>query len=165
MIKIHPLLKSILIVATIACMGTCYANNTKKEPARFLFLQKAYNASLRDDGINCYELKLTKLNPILDYFSEEPLRIVGTLTTERYLQLWKKDPKERNMALHGFDATQEKSYSLIATISNPQYDKNLDQMTYHTCLTDATVQKPLSTNQLTHVILFIDPLDPDDWLP
>jgi hypothetical protein len=134
-----------------------------KSQVHLLFLQEAEQAEFTARDNQCYQLNLSNVMRVLRFFSESPIRTVGDMPTTEYLQLWQGNVTERNAALHGYSNIEKKSYSFIVTLSKPEYDQATDTMRYQACLTDNATEREIPAIELSKVILFIDPFDPNNW--
>lgn len=137
----------------------------KKNSISLLFLQQAQTANTKMSTPNCYELVLNNIGHNALYFSDEPNRLVGHVTYERFMKLWAENNIQPNAVLDGeyLVAGKPQTLNFVGTLSKPQYNAKQHTLQYVICVTDVNTEKTLLPAQLTKVNLFIDPLSGGQW--
>ena len=120
-----------------------------------LFFQQADKAMFKKTSKNCYQLTLSGSHQKILFFSETPQKIVGTLTSQEFINLWKSKHKQLNVVIQGF-APNDQYY--VLTLSAPSYSHG--KFSYNACLTDAKRQDEATLPAiLQHPNMFIDNLN------
>jgi hypothetical protein len=120
-----------------------------------LFFQQADKATFKKTSKNCYLLTLSGSHQKILFFSETPQKIVGTLTSQEFISLWKSKHKRLNVVIQGF-APNNQHY--VLTLSAPNYSHG--KFCYNACLTDAKRQdEAVLPATLQHPNMFIDNLN------
>jgi hypothetical protein len=110
-----------------------------------LFVQQAQHATLRkvSKNSNCYSFTVWPASKQVYYFSDEPVREAGELTTKEFIALWKHQGTgaavasfEPNVAIEGgmlANGKFVKIYNSGATLSDVKYSAKHDYVTYKAC--------------------------------
>ena len=132
----------------------------KKNSVSLLFLQYAPTATIKTGSPNCYDLALNDIGHSALYFTDEPNRLVGHVTYERFIKLWNENNIQPNAVLDGeyLIAGQRQTLNFVGVLSKPQYDAKQHKLQYTMCATDAQTESTTLPAQLSNVNLFIDPL-------
>jgi len=131
-----------------------------------LFLQQADAGSILPNAkkAGCYTLTLSNLHKNLLYFSDQPKRKAGKISIKGFIEAFKHDKVTPNVAMQAFSVNQGeiKEVNLVATLSDPQYNAQKEEMTYTACPIKSS-SKLSSYKNLRSVNLFIDPIK--QWPP
>jgi len=141
----------------------------KKNHVNLLFLQQADSGTIvplaKKPG--CYSLTLSNLHDSVLYFTDQPTRKAGNITTREFIEVWKHNTIVPNVAMQAFAVSPNdiRELNLVATLKEPQYNQQAKTISYTTCIiTKANKQKPkIAKSDLRSVNLFIDPLN--QWPP
>jgi hypothetical protein len=150
------------------------ANTTSVNNISLLFIQTAKNGTLRkiNKSSTCYTLKLWPANETVHYFSDEPAKEAGELTTLQFMTLWQPQNSssnssfEPNVAIEGSIVSNlkaKKIYNTGATLSDAKYSVKDDSFTYKAC--PISKSHYLQTVDLNNVTVFIDSMVTGQFTP
>jgi hypothetical protein len=150
------------------------ANTTNVNTISLLFIQTAKNGTLRkiNTSSTCYTLKLWPANETVHYFSDEPAKEAGELTTQQFLTIWQPQNStthssfEPNVAIEGSIVSNTKAkkiYNSGATLSDAQYSVKDNSFTYKAC--PISNSHYLQTADLNNVTIFIDSMGIERFTP
>ena len=153
-------------ITTLAVLlGATLLNNAAfaKEPMpNWMFLQHSKTATVSAEKSHCYDLRLEGLHKSIVYFGDQPNDQVGKTNVAKFLTLWKDDStKLHNAALHA--QSKDGSINRILTLAKPQWNAVDKSLTYHACITDNHSESIKLPEHLSHVVLFIDPINGSLW--
>lgn len=131
-----------------------------------LFVENALHGYLAKDPHKpgCAILTLSPVANHIEYFTDEPVRLSGDLSPERFVKMWSKQDKQDgtpfvpNVELEGIEMKHGKmvgTYHASAAVGDAKYDAKHDSMHYYACPLkgEPALTTPLS---LEHVSVFFD---------
>ena len=136
-----------------------------KNNISLLFVQEAKHATLYKISKNnlCYNFTIWPASNKVHYFSEEPAREAGELTTKKFITLWQNQDSSTsssfkpNVAIEGdlvSNGKFVKIYNSGATLSNIRYSVKNNSITYTAC--PISNGNTLKSADLRNVTVFID---------
>jgi hypothetical protein len=131
-----------------------------------LFVQEADSGFLdpTKNRPGCYTLSLSNLHQHVLYFTDQPKRKAGKISTAQFVDIWQHNNVTPNIALNAFSVTSKNIHeiNMVAVLKNPNYNKKDQSMRYTACT--LAKQSTLQTKTaLRSINLFIDDLHP--WPP
>lgn len=171
------LLLSLLAASALAAnkdmskLRTLLGNKTKmKNQITLLFIQQANSGSLVPikNKKYAYQLILNNVKKKTLYFSDQPKRVVGSLSTAAFIAMIADNKKHYsimpNVAIQGYRIKNGKIIEInrIAVLSNPKYNSKTKTVTYSATLLGQAKFKPLK-HHLMDITLFFDNIRP--WPP
>ena len=144
--------------------------NPKIPKGDLLLVQSAHGADLRyNKSTNTYIITLKKVAPFVTYFSERPDRNAGSISIDKFLELWQK-PVENNFSanppnadLHATELMSSKeAINLAVELSDPVYDPKSHTLSYTAKPLNGTTYLPEKA-KLHHILLFIDDVCLSCW--
>lgn len=150
--------------ARFANVFLTHSRSTPQNKIDLLFIEQARQGSLlpSQKKPGCDRLTLQHLPLGLHYFTDQPKRMAGKLTTAEFMRVWHHQNKAPswfipNVAIQGvaFDA-QHKLYEFneVAALSDPNYNVKQDEISYLACPLKGN--KMVSIKHLQDVTVFFD---------
>lgn len=145
------------------------SHKNKKNHVNLLFLQQADSGTITPmpKKAGCYTLTLSNLHDNVLYFTDEPTRKAGNITTREFIDVWKHNTIVPNVAMQAFAVSPNdiRELNFVATLQDPKYNKRAKTVSYTTCIIAKTKKErtAISKSDLRSVNLFIDPLH--QWPP
>jgi hypothetical protein len=142
-------------------------NQQIKNNISLLFVQQAPHATLRkiSKSSDCYAFNVWPASDKVYYFSDEPVREAGELTTKEFIALWQHQGASNgsafkpNVAIEGgvvANGKFVKIYNSGAILSDVHYSQKNNSLTYKAC--PIGKGNYLQTADLRNVTVFIDNL-------
>jgi len=136
-----------------------------KKNLRLLFIQQAKRAAIlpTSNKPGCYTLKLTELKRSVLFFSDQPRKLAGHLSTASFMYLLRNNAShfniKPNVAIEAYQSNGfKKEINFVANLANPVYTgRGRHQVvTYTACPLKKNGFQPIK--KIKHINLFFDHL-------
>ena len=159
---------ALALLLSFSLVQNCYAGTNTSTNLEFIQTAPKAKLEMIPGKKGEYKITLYNPNPYVSFFSDRPKRMTGMMPIPGFLALWNNKNLANNFATippNGALESQSKimifkrhRLSLLASLSNPQYDAKNKTMTY--TLSSLNSKDPgVKQLDLGFTVLFIDGLD------